>query len=209
MVNLHQLTPHAMPSYTHKMAIVSWPQILWRHFTQRISIAGARAHSERVGSTLWSEEDRSRLVHHSDLQQIRARIQQAWSSGWVNTRLLRSFTLLFHVTYSATSDYRASIFINVDRQKKLKRRQLDNWMTVAKRVLIFFYFILQPKFQRKSQGGCYKCRTVCVKAYHTPDTSRKLTATHNNWTNNVVDLSSAFTLNTTLANLQHMKARRH
>ena len=33
MANLHQLTLHIMPSYTHKMAIVSWPQILWRHFT--------------------------------------------------------------------------------------------------------------------------------------------------------------------------------
>ena len=33
MVNLHPLTPHVTPSYTHKMAIFSWPQILWRHFT--------------------------------------------------------------------------------------------------------------------------------------------------------------------------------
>jgi len=30
---LHQLTPHIMPSYTHKLAIVSRPQILWRYFT--------------------------------------------------------------------------------------------------------------------------------------------------------------------------------
>ena len=28
-----QLTPHIMPSYTHKLAIVSRPQILWRYFT--------------------------------------------------------------------------------------------------------------------------------------------------------------------------------
>ena len=32
-INLRHLTPHIMPCYTHKMAIVSWPQILWRHFT--------------------------------------------------------------------------------------------------------------------------------------------------------------------------------
>jgi len=32
-INLRPLTPHIMPCYTHKMAIVSWPQILWRHFT--------------------------------------------------------------------------------------------------------------------------------------------------------------------------------
>ena len=32
MVNLHPLTPHIMPSYTHKMASVSWPWIPWRHF---------------------------------------------------------------------------------------------------------------------------------------------------------------------------------
>ena len=27
-----------MPSYTHKMAIVSWPQILWRQFTLRYTV---------------------------------------------------------------------------------------------------------------------------------------------------------------------------
>ena len=32
-LNLCPLTPHIMPSYTHKMAIVSWPQITWRNFT--------------------------------------------------------------------------------------------------------------------------------------------------------------------------------
>ena len=32
MVNLRPLTSHIMSSYTHKMVIVSWPQILWRHF---------------------------------------------------------------------------------------------------------------------------------------------------------------------------------
>jgi len=32
-INLRHLTPHIMWCYTHKMAIVSWPQILWRHFT--------------------------------------------------------------------------------------------------------------------------------------------------------------------------------
>ena len=31
--NLRLLTPHIMPSYTHKMANVSWPLIAWRHFT--------------------------------------------------------------------------------------------------------------------------------------------------------------------------------
>jgi len=34
MVNHYPLTPHITPSYTHKMANVSWPQILWHHFTQ-------------------------------------------------------------------------------------------------------------------------------------------------------------------------------
>ena len=28
-----------MPCYTHKMAIISWPQILWRHFTLFCSLA--------------------------------------------------------------------------------------------------------------------------------------------------------------------------
>jgi len=32
-INLRPLTPHIMPYYTDKMAIVLWPQILWRHFT--------------------------------------------------------------------------------------------------------------------------------------------------------------------------------
>ena len=33
MAILHPLTPRITPSYTHKMANVTWPQILWRHFT--------------------------------------------------------------------------------------------------------------------------------------------------------------------------------
>ena len=33
MINLHLITQHIIPSYTHKMANVSWPQILWRQFT--------------------------------------------------------------------------------------------------------------------------------------------------------------------------------
>jgi len=35
MVHLRPLTPRIRPmsSYTHKMAIVSWPMILWRHLT--------------------------------------------------------------------------------------------------------------------------------------------------------------------------------
>jgi len=32
-INLRPLTPHITPCYTHKMAIVSWPYILWRHLT--------------------------------------------------------------------------------------------------------------------------------------------------------------------------------
>jgi len=32
-INVRPLTPNIMPCYTHKMTIVSWPQILWRHFT--------------------------------------------------------------------------------------------------------------------------------------------------------------------------------
>jgi len=35
---LRPLTPQIMPSYTHKMAIVSWPQILRRHFTLCIAV---------------------------------------------------------------------------------------------------------------------------------------------------------------------------
>jgi len=37
-ITLRPLTPHIMPCYTHKMAIVSWPYILWRHFTLCIII---------------------------------------------------------------------------------------------------------------------------------------------------------------------------
>jgi len=33
MINLYLITQHIIPSYTHKMANVSWPQILWRQFT--------------------------------------------------------------------------------------------------------------------------------------------------------------------------------
>jgi len=36
VVNLHPLTAHIVSSYTHKMAQVSWPQIVWRHFTLSI-----------------------------------------------------------------------------------------------------------------------------------------------------------------------------
>ena len=32
-----------MPSYTHSMAIVSWPQILWRHFTLSVTFSGGFA----------------------------------------------------------------------------------------------------------------------------------------------------------------------
>ena len=32
-INLRPLTPHIMPRYTHKMAIVSRLQVLWRHVT--------------------------------------------------------------------------------------------------------------------------------------------------------------------------------
>ena len=32
-INVRPLTPHIMPCYTHRVAVVSWPQILWRHFT--------------------------------------------------------------------------------------------------------------------------------------------------------------------------------
>jgi len=32
-INFRPLTPQIMPYYTHKVAILSWPQILWRHFT--------------------------------------------------------------------------------------------------------------------------------------------------------------------------------
>jgi len=31
-INFRPLTPQIMPYYTHKVAILSWPQILWRHF---------------------------------------------------------------------------------------------------------------------------------------------------------------------------------
>ena len=41
MKNLCRLTPHIMPWHTHKMAIVSWPQILWRHFTLQPDISKA------------------------------------------------------------------------------------------------------------------------------------------------------------------------
>ena len=33
VVKFHLLTQHITPSYTHKMANVSWPWIPWRHFT--------------------------------------------------------------------------------------------------------------------------------------------------------------------------------
>jgi len=33
MANLHPLTPHNMRHNTHKLAHVSWPHIVWRHFT--------------------------------------------------------------------------------------------------------------------------------------------------------------------------------
>jgi len=32
-ITLRPLTSHIMPCHTHKMAIVSWPYILWRYFT--------------------------------------------------------------------------------------------------------------------------------------------------------------------------------
>ena len=35
-INICNLTQRIISCYTHKMAIVSWPQILWRHFTLRI-----------------------------------------------------------------------------------------------------------------------------------------------------------------------------
>ena len=41
-INVRPLTPHIMPRKTHKMAIVSWRQIVWRHF---------RAYSKRVPRT--------------------------------------------------------------------------------------------------------------------------------------------------------------
>ena len=33
-INLRHLTPPIISCYTHKTAIVSWPQTPWRHFTQ-------------------------------------------------------------------------------------------------------------------------------------------------------------------------------
>ena len=39
-INFRPFTPRIMPCYTHKMAIVSWPQILWRHFTLPIRYDG-------------------------------------------------------------------------------------------------------------------------------------------------------------------------
>jgi len=36
-LNLRQLTQRIISFYTHKMAIVSWPQTLWRHFTLYVS----------------------------------------------------------------------------------------------------------------------------------------------------------------------------
>jgi len=44
-MNLRPLTPHIMPCYTHKMAIVSWPWILWRHFTLCVNQNWARPRS--------------------------------------------------------------------------------------------------------------------------------------------------------------------
>ena len=32
-LNVCPLTPQIIPCYTHKMAIASWPLIMWRHFT--------------------------------------------------------------------------------------------------------------------------------------------------------------------------------
>ena len=37
MISLRHLTQRITSCYTHKMAIVSWPQTLWRHFTLYIS----------------------------------------------------------------------------------------------------------------------------------------------------------------------------
>ena len=50
-INVRPLTPHIMPRKTHKMAIVSWRQIVWRHF---------RAYSKRVPA----------LIVHSELKSV-------------------------------------------------------------------------------------------------------------------------------------------
>jgi len=40
--NLRPLTPRIMSCHTHTMAIVLWPQILWRHLTLRITSRGVK-----------------------------------------------------------------------------------------------------------------------------------------------------------------------
>jgi len=47
-----------MPSYTYKMAIVSWPRILWRHFTLRIMNIN-REHNKQIGFQLPFETHRT------------------------------------------------------------------------------------------------------------------------------------------------------
>ena len=49
MVNLRPLTAHIMPSYTHKMADVSWPQIMWRYFVLCITMLLTEANYAFVG----------------------------------------------------------------------------------------------------------------------------------------------------------------
>ena len=45
-INLRLLTQHIMPCYTHKMAIVSWSYILWRHFTLCIAYNAHLLHEQ-------------------------------------------------------------------------------------------------------------------------------------------------------------------
>jgi len=52
MVNLHPLTPHITPSYSHKMANVSWSQMLWCHFTLCITRETDRWRVRRRGRPL-------------------------------------------------------------------------------------------------------------------------------------------------------------
>jgi len=57
-INLRLLSQRIISCYSHKMAIVSWPQILWRHFTLRIA-AWASATAEQQQQDITN--------HHIDL----------------------------------------------------------------------------------------------------------------------------------------------
>ena len=66
-ITLRPLTPHIMPCYTHKMAIVSWPYILWRHFTLHIQWERLSTVQPTIGPRTAEDKTRQNKTKYCDV----------------------------------------------------------------------------------------------------------------------------------------------